>query len=177
MRCAVTDSKSVVERGGTAPSSALAFAGAWVLRIFFFFSSRRRHTRYIGDWSSDVCSSDLFRALTRRAAQAVRPQELGYDFETAFLLAALTRGLQIGRASCRERVEISVVAEAVKKKKLEEVRRQPAGREDALRGDRQQKCRRARWYSSFFRACVRRCLGPSYFFFFFKQKTAYEIHR
>src|SRR5437762_9179964 len=26
----------------------------------FFFSSRRRHTRYIGDWSSDVCSSDLF---------------------------------------------------------------------------------------------------------------------
>src|SRR5437762_2172448 len=24
----------------------------------FFFSSRRRHTRYIGDWSSDVCSSD-----------------------------------------------------------------------------------------------------------------------
>src|SRR5215210_565957 len=28
--------------------------------LFFFFSSRRRHTRYIGDWSSDVCSSDLF---------------------------------------------------------------------------------------------------------------------
>src|SRR5437762_13777545 len=27
--------------------------------LFFFFSSRRRHTRYIGDWSSDVCSSDL----------------------------------------------------------------------------------------------------------------------
>src|SRR5437762_9832428 len=26
---------------------------------YFFFSSRRRHTRYIGDWSSDVCSSDL----------------------------------------------------------------------------------------------------------------------
>src|ERR1017187_3615795 len=25
----------------------------------FFFSSRRRHTRYIGDWRSDVCSSDL----------------------------------------------------------------------------------------------------------------------
>src|SRR5437764_7017095 len=29
--------------------------------FFFFFSSRRRHTRYIGDWSSDVCSSDLHR--------------------------------------------------------------------------------------------------------------------
>src|SRR5437764_15467306 len=27
--------------------------------VAFFFSSRRRHTRYIGDWSSDVCSSDL----------------------------------------------------------------------------------------------------------------------
>src|SRR5687768_17770470 len=28
---------------------------------FFFFSSRRRHTRCSRDWSSDVCSSDLFR--------------------------------------------------------------------------------------------------------------------
>src|SRR5690606_40810409 len=27
--------------------------------IFFFFSSRRRHTRFSRDWSSDVCSSDL----------------------------------------------------------------------------------------------------------------------
>src|SRR5256885_6729151 len=30
-----------------------------VLVFFFFFSSRRRHTRLQGDWSSDVCSSDL----------------------------------------------------------------------------------------------------------------------
>src|SRR5574341_805377 len=29
------------------------------LRYFFFFSSRRRHTILVGDWSSDVCSSDL----------------------------------------------------------------------------------------------------------------------
>src|SRR5437762_13005474 len=29
------------------------------MSVCFFFSSRRRHTRYIGDWSSDVCSSDL----------------------------------------------------------------------------------------------------------------------
>src|SRR6266852_8615397 len=29
--------------------------------LFFFFSSRRRHTRCYRDWSSDVCSSDLFR--------------------------------------------------------------------------------------------------------------------
>src|SRR5690606_41051591 len=27
--------------------------------LFFFFSSRRRHTRFSRDWSSDVCSSDL----------------------------------------------------------------------------------------------------------------------
>src|SRR3712207_3863990 len=31
--------------------------------VFFFFSSRRRHTRYWRDWSSDVCSSDLDLAL------------------------------------------------------------------------------------------------------------------
>src|SRR5882757_8731652 len=30
-----------------------------MLCVFFFFSSRRRHTRYWRDWSSDVCSSDL----------------------------------------------------------------------------------------------------------------------
>src|SRR5690348_17624138 len=29
--------------------------------MMFFFSSRRRHTRWTGDWSSDVCSSDLDR--------------------------------------------------------------------------------------------------------------------
>src|SRR5688500_20175592 len=31
----------------------------------FFFSSRRRHTRLQGDWSSDVCSSDLCSAVPR----------------------------------------------------------------------------------------------------------------
>src|SRR5207248_4877905 len=31
--------------------------------VFFFFSSRRRHTRSYGDWSSDVCSSDLSAVL------------------------------------------------------------------------------------------------------------------
>src|ERR1019366_1786388 len=37
------------------------------LECFFFFSSRRRHTRLVSDWSSDVCSSDLegFWGLTR----------------------------------------------------------------------------------------------------------------
>src|SRR2546430_9093326 len=31
----------------------------WCFVSFFFFSSRRRHTRFDCDWSSDVCSSDL----------------------------------------------------------------------------------------------------------------------
>src|SRR5437763_638854 len=31
--------------------------------LSFFFSSRRRHTSYIGDWSSDVCSSDLYHRV------------------------------------------------------------------------------------------------------------------
>src|SRR5438874_9208395 len=31
--------------------------------VFFFFSSRRRHTRSLRDWSSDVCSSDLSTCL------------------------------------------------------------------------------------------------------------------
>src|SRR5690606_39827865 len=39
----------------------------------FFFSSRRRHTRFSRDWSSDVCSSDLFlqAAAVRQAGQWV----------------------------------------------------------------------------------------------------------
>src|SRR5262249_59169286 len=35
---------------------------------FFFFSSRRRHTRLVSDWSSDVCSSDLAAAAEARSA-------------------------------------------------------------------------------------------------------------
>src|SRR2546426_8523718 len=37
-----------------------------VVLYFFFFSSRRRHTRLQGDWSSDVCSSDLIALATAR---------------------------------------------------------------------------------------------------------------
>src|SRR2546426_9849886 len=40
--------------------------------FFFFFSSRRRHTRLQGDWSSDVCSSDLTAASTT-VLQTFRP--------------------------------------------------------------------------------------------------------
>src|SRR5260370_32792254 len=38
----------------------------WSSYVFFFFSSRRRHTRFKCDWSSHVCSSDLNR-LPRRS--------------------------------------------------------------------------------------------------------------
>src|SRR5256885_9915941 len=55
-----------------------------VSTFFFFFSSRRRHTRLQGDWSSDVCSSDLARLgfavdrqreFDRAGARAQRLQE------------------------------------------------------------------------------------------------------
>src|SRR5438445_7216152 len=90
----------------------------------FFFSSRRRHTRYWRDWSSDVCSSDLGadprgaedrpalvmndgRGLGRGATggQALRPDSSGYRDLLPDLAIWGPRGIhQIGRASCRERV-------------------------------------------------------------------------
>src|SRR5205085_7332042 len=39
---------------------------------FFFFSSRRRHTRFDCDWSSDVCSSDLARCIGRIGSTGIR---------------------------------------------------------------------------------------------------------
>src|SRR2546430_12916574 len=41
--------------------------GRVLLSIAFFFSSRRRHTRFDCDWSSDVCSSDLRSPALQRA--------------------------------------------------------------------------------------------------------------
>src|SRR5215204_3883689 len=40
---------------------------------FFFFSSRRRHTRSLCDWSSDVCSSDLAPATTNTRKTSITP--------------------------------------------------------------------------------------------------------
>ena len=54
------DDEWVRKRGGEERSVKVAEVD---MDNYFFFSSRRRHTRYIGDWSSDVCSSDL--AATR----------------------------------------------------------------------------------------------------------------
>src|SRR2546429_8216124 len=45
------------------------------MNYFFFFSSRRRHTRCSRDWSSDVCSSDLL-VLVEKAGHIVEKEEL-----------------------------------------------------------------------------------------------------
>src|SRR5256886_3838989 len=45
--------------------------------IFFFFSSRRRHTRFDCDWSSDVCSSDLARLALQQALRREHVADLG----------------------------------------------------------------------------------------------------
>src|SRR3712207_9125833 len=67
-----------------------------IVSVLFFFSSRRRHTRYWRDWSSDVCSSDLWsckvidrtglildifgaRARTREGALQVELAHLEYQ--------------------------------------------------------------------------------------------------
>src|SRR3712207_8744151 len=47
----------------------------------FFFSSRRRHTRYWRDWSSDVCSSDLGRRGDRRALGGASAREVALRAE------------------------------------------------------------------------------------------------
>src|SRR5207302_2458426 len=98
------------------------------------FSSRRRHTRFSRDWSSDVCSSDLeegmkvirdirtiynnYGFLTQILAASIRsPYHIveaalaGADVATvpfAVIEKMLFHPLKIGRASCRERVEVVV---------------------------------------------------------------------
>src|SRR5207247_3933945 len=102
----------------------------------FFFSSRRRHTRSIRDWASDVCSSDLFvekpLCLSRQelteidAARAKSSGSVMVGFNRRFapasadlkeILASVpgpktaSFRVKIGRASCRERVGSSGVSE------------------------------------------------------------------
>src|SRR5256885_7233289 len=87
---------------------------------FFFFSSRRRHTRLQGDWSSDVCSSDLIGTISIRCAG----RDLVLHVMNEYIAVADGDGKrlatfpdvittlsvdgrpvsEIGRASCRERV-------------------------------------------------------------------------
>src|SRR5437762_3234614 len=72
----------------------------------FFFSSRRRHTTYIGDWSSDVCSSDLGLEVARALRQRRDPRAAPPPLRVQLPLreGADRQRPQIGRASCRERV-------------------------------------------------------------------------
>src|ERR1039457_4569996 len=60
--------------------------------LFFFFSSRRRHTRLQGDWSSDVCSSDLFAFSLPRLLIAIRCSHVAMPLE---LNESQTRSLLI----------------------------------------------------------------------------------
>src|SRR3989440_9652792 len=77
---------------------------------FFFFSSRRRHTRSDRDWSSDVCSSDLqiFRHLDRNVEGWAAPWDrLIFDFSLriyhVFYPAVLAAAMVLLPRAWRER--------------------------------------------------------------------------
>src|SRR6266446_10049130 len=55
--------------------------------FIFFFSSRRRHTRLQGDWSSDVCSSDLRVAALRAGLPVTSSGETVNRFCSSGLMA------------------------------------------------------------------------------------------
>src|SRR5438132_4315491 len=72
-----------------------------LLIVIFFFSSRRRHTRSLCDWSSDVCSSDLARVLAEPLRHRVDlAAQLSVERERQAQVLVGER--EIGRASCRE---------------------------------------------------------------------------
>src|SRR5690625_8009162 len=105
--------------------------------MYFFFSSRRRHTRWPRDWSSDVCSSDLSRAAERcfLLSTASAARDLAEDAATllrnkggvlpleegAAVSVTGSGAKEIGRASCREREKMEAVPESVKKKTIEKI--------------------------------------------------------
>src|SRR3546814_5178611 len=83
--------------------------------VFFFFKQKTAYEMRISDWSSDVCSSDLMSAafvahgFAPPAAAAIRATiGLKLDVAIASLLPEPERSralhVEIGRASCRERV-------------------------------------------------------------------------
>src|SRR5207248_4054431 len=63
----------------------LLFCILFFFLFFFFFSSRRRHTRSYGDWSSDVCSSDLVPTPRHHVSREVAV--CASDVEQASLVA------------------------------------------------------------------------------------------
>src|SRR5256885_10010683 len=75
--------------------------------MFFFFSSRRRHTRLQGDWSSDVCSSDLGGEPRTREHGA--HQSLHVVFAAAERVAEI---LHVGRVgSCSDELQHDLVGD------------------------------------------------------------------
>src|SRR5690606_39335679 len=85
--------------------------------VLFFFSSRRRHTRFSRDWSSDVCSSDLHNvehqkthqeadaigaALDVAADAASGTVEMKCQFQLMKMTEHPQANAEIGRASCRK---------------------------------------------------------------------------
>src|SRR5690606_40143350 len=93
--------------------------------LSFFFSSRRRHTRFSRDWSSDVWSSDLFfcprcgSPVFARSGDEIEvnlgsldtPDQLAPTYELwTIRRESWLPPFQIGRASCRESVVFSVVS-------------------------------------------------------------------
>src|SRR5215213_9246013 len=56
--------------------------------VIFFVSSRRRHTRLVSDWSSDVCSSDLGRERQRDAGSVSAMTRFVIDCDTLLRVAA-----------------------------------------------------------------------------------------
>src|SRR3546814_5933899 len=79
--------------------------------LFFFFNQKTAYEMRISDWSSDVCSSDLGRAARQRPGVAYRLWEAAATagmppFDPPEILESDLSSLilEIGRASCRERV-------------------------------------------------------------------------
>src|SRR2546430_17623402 len=86
--------------------------------LVFFFSSRRRHTRFDCDWSSDVCSSDLTqRATWLLNRPTVRLRKVSMRGPFTYWRLGRSWGDKIGRAAGRGRGEISGGAASFKKKK------------------------------------------------------------
>src|SRR5437868_8667372 len=69
------------------------------LLFCFFFSSRRRHTRSKRDWSSDVCSSDLYESMVsvKQAVESLPRPEVSDEFSAR--IAALAGAPPLTRAA------------------------------------------------------------------------------
>src|SRR5437762_10003158 len=74
----ISETTAEVRRSGVAMRDMTHGRCRWL----FFFSSRRRHTRYIGDWSSDVCSSDLAGVVLGFVDNAPKGFVQGKDYAT-----------------------------------------------------------------------------------------------